>query len=486
MKHIKAVRIEHFMGIDDALIEPKKVTIIQGENGSGKSSTLDAFTAAFCPKSLKREAVKIGANEARVMVKMDDDTIITRVFKGGKSTVTVKTGDGDTKSSPQSFLDGLTGGGLNFNPVEFLFKKPSEQRELLLQALPIVVTQEDLMDWFERAFSVDTDKHGLEVLAEVAKVIYDERANANANVKALQAQVETMRGQVPMDFKAGDWEGVDTAGLTAQLQDIGRIEAEKMQMQDEGTKEEQAEKDWKNKAAEKRGKANTIGEQIAALQRELGQLLNDANAYDEYAGKAAQKSNKLLADAEAIVVPDKAEIEAKLSAYSEAQGILRIIETIKQSEGKLATAEAEAKALSDLLELARKKPSELLNNADFPVAGLEITDDAITFNGLPIQSLSTSEKVNISLEIARALAKNLGFILVDGIECLDPDHLIEFLDQCEKDKYDYLISYAKSGEMEVTTDVAAVKEQIARQVVEKKTEISPEEAGQMTISLEDE
>jgi DNA repair exonuclease SbcCD ATPase subunit len=486
MKHIKAVRIEHFMGIDDALIEPGKVTIVQGQNGSGKSSTLDAVQAAFFPKGLKREPVQIGANEARVMLKLDDDTLITRVFKGGKSTVTVKTGDGDTKSSPQSFLDGLTGGGLNFNPVEFLSKKPSEQRELLLQALPIVVTQEDLMDWFERAFSVDTDKHGLEVLAEVAKVIYDERANANANVKALQAQVETMRGQVPMDFKAGDWEGVDTAGLTAQLQDIGRIEAEKRQRYDEANRHLNEADDLIRSANAKTDKVDEIAKQIAQLQERQQQLTAEATEQFEDAETKKKRYGDLFNEAEAIVVPDKAEIEAKLSAYSEAQGILRILETIKQSEAKLTTAEAEAKALSDLLELARKKPSELLNNADFPVAGLEITDDAITFNGLPIQSLSTSEKVNISLEIARALAKNLGFILVDGIECLDPDHLIEFLDQCEKDKYDYLISYAKSGEMEVTTDVGAVKEQIARQVVEKKTEISPEEAGQMTISLEDE
>ena len=471
LKHIKAVRIEKFMGIDDALIEPGKVTIIQGENGSGKSSALDAILAAFFPKGLKREPVKVGSNEARVMVKLDDGTLITRKFKGGKSDVTVKSSDGDTKGAPQSFLDGLTGGGLNFNPVEFLAKKPAEQRELLLQALPIVVTQEDLMTWFERAFPIDTEKHGLEVLAEVAKLLYDERKDANTDVKALQSQLDTMRGQVPLEFKAEEWVGVDTAGLTQQLQDIGRIEAEQRNTRGQSTQVSHNAGKARQSAGECDQTIKKLQEQVVQFQQRIKEcedrIAEEQTDKERLLGAATEldiEAEKLHDDAEAIEAPDKAEIEVKLSAYSEAQGILRILETIGQSEGKLSTSEAEAKALDSLLELARQKPSELLKQADFPVAGLEITDEAITFNGLPIQSLSTSEKVGISLQIARALAKELGFILVDGIECLDPEHLLEFLSQCEADTYDYIITFAKSGKMEVTTDVAKVKKQIEGQL----------------------
>ena len=109
-----------------------------------------------------------------------------------------------------------------------------------------------------------------------------------------------------------------------------------------------------------------------------------------------------------------------------------------------------ADKLDDFVNLARRKPAELMKKAKMPVKGLGINDDMqITIDGLPIKNLSTSRQIKLALDIARATAGPLKLICIDRFESLSPKNQKVMLGEMEKDDFQYFISTVSNDEMKV-------------------------------------
>lgn len=192
MNTVVHIAIQNLFGLTECVIEPGQVTLLEGGNGAGKSAVLDAVQAAFTIKGIVGEPVTQGATKGTVLLKLKDGTQINRTYSAdGKSTVKVLTAAGDDKRSKQSWLDDLFGGQV-VNPVSFVGLDDKEKAKVLLSALPIHVTQEDLEGWFGEALPVDTDKHGLEVLSEVARLLYERRAKANSEATTIKNEHDAL------------------------------------------------------------------------------------------------------------------------------------------------------------------------------------------------------------------------------------------------------------------------------------------------------
>ncbi len=458
MNKIVLVEYQNVLGLTEAKIEPGLVTLAEGGNGAGKSALIDGLLAAFSAKGIEGEVVTQGADKGRVLVKLSDGHTIRASFTpDGKRKVSVLTPDGDEKRAPQGWLDDLFGTSI-INPVHFIELSPAEQRKVLLSALPIKVTHEDLQEWFGEAVPVDTDKHGLEVLSEIEKLYYERRKTANTQVKSLKSELEVVGKDIPEGFDAAEWESVDTGSLTQQLQDIGRIEAEKRQKLADADRIVRQADEWNVAAQQKRTKADGITAEIARLQALHADLLAQATEHEEGAAAEQERAEQVRAEAEAIEVPDKTIIEEKLAAYSQAQRVLQQIQNRDRLIFEIEMAEAAAANLDKQVELARQKPKDLLAEASFPVEGLEFTEDDIRVNGLSIESLSSGEKLKLGVAIAKAMTGELGFICVDGAEVLDEENLQWLMAQADEN-HQFIITKVDAGELRVTTSNGDEKQQ---------------------------
>ncbi len=170
---LKTVSIQNFRLLADAQIPiPSGLTLVNGENGLGKSSIFQAILwCLYGPDALgdnQTSLVRQGHREMSVRIEMDDDLRVVRKFslapngKSGRTELTVLQYGNDhsygTVAEAQDAINAFIGSRDIFmatayvdqhdGPGAFLRSKPAEQRQQLRNLLP----NSDHWDvWFELA-----------------------------------------------------------------------------------------------------------------------------------------------------------------------------------------------------------------------------------------------------------------------------------------------------------------------------------------------
>ena len=429
---IAKLSIKNFLGIPEREIEPGKITVISGANAEGKTSIIKALETAFIGSGDLSDRIRDNESKATITVELDDGLTISRRLTAAGNYVDVSK-DGFKRDGPQTWLGELVGEDpLSFDPIEFFSAKPARQREMILSAIPITVTPENLQEWFGQVnWGVDTNRHGLEVLAAVEQAAYEQRRDANATVKSAKGRMETLAENVPDDFDAEQWRDVDVSELNEQMRQAGQAEERQMNLRME--------------LAASKG----LEESLAAKAQDL--LRQVAGIEDEITG-CQQKQKQAASSLEDLHVPDASEAQQQLSEYSDAQRVLADVDALEQAQDELGVAETDAGVWDRLVEQARNKPDELLAAAEVPIEGLEINSDAILLNGIEIQNLSDSEKLFFALDIVRAVNRDFGIICIDGAESLDEEHFALLMEQAADDDFQYFITRVGKGELTIETE----------------------------------
>ena len=512
---ITKLEINNFIGITEATIEPKKMTVISGKNGRGKTSIVESIRAAF--RGASADKIKIGATKAEIFVSTDELEVRRRITAAG-STVTVKK-NGETVTKPQAYLDGIIG-DFSFEPVKFFTMSPKEQTEYLLKAIPVKATIEQLKTWSRSLLSaVDglATRHGLEAISMAGEMLYDQRAADNSRVKTLEATIAETESRLPesvRDFKPEDLQTVmEQINTSRELnQERARLLAKKDELTgEEGMTSEEIES-IQVKIDDKKAQFNSIedtasriflipleplenqrAEMVKALaeidekianarnnnQRKtdsatklkyLSESMEDLSKYLEAAKskmeelKVQQKNLDLAATA--ITPMELAPLEAKLSQLREAQGYQRDLGRLDDMRNELKavrkSAEDKDKAVKTLQTVA---PAELLAAAQMPVDGLAYSAGQFTLNGVPIQNLSTSQKVRLAVSVTRNLNKDYSVkaICLDGFESLDTETQKAFMTEAASDDFQYFITKVSDMDMDITTSNPK-EEQEARKI----------------------
>ena len=92
--------------------------------------------------------------------------------------------------------------------------------------------------------------------------------------------------------------------------------------------------------------------------------------------------------------------------------------TAMQKEVEGLTEKSEE--LTRKIELARELPATILAQASIPVDGLTVEGGVPLIHGLPISNLSDGELLELCVDITVSKPGQLGIILVDGAERLEP------------------------------------------------------------------
>ena len=402
-ENVKRIHVVEIVPGDGPLVT------IGGLNGAGKSSVLDSVAYALGGQALvPSEPIRKGEESAKIEVDLGD-LIVTRRFtkKDGvtTSTLVVKTRDGATYPSPQAILDKLLG-KLTFDPLAFSRAESKAQRETLA-----------------RLVGIDTS-----LLEAKRKTAFDRRTELNRSRKAVEAQLTA----APY-FKDAPAEEVSIANITLQLE-----EAEKLSSAYNDEHEKYADLTLARINAERnlnktRADIEDLEEDLEKIKKSLHQLKKDREEEEDIL-RAATKSleaQQLVADAAQEKIPDTSNLRDEITKAEQTNRQVRA----NQKRGELQTRAAElltqVEAETVSIETAEVEKTRVLVEATYPVPGLGLSDDGVTFNENPFEQASTSEQLKVSIAIGLAMNPTLKVLLIRNGNALDDNSFAQVAEQAQ-------------------------------------------------------
>lgn len=377
-----------------------KPVIITGKNGAGKSAVLDSIFSALTGKRLD-DPIRHGQDKAEVLINLGEYHV-RKVWtpKGERVEVfTFQDGKKVAYSSPQKFLDEQIG-KISFDPLEFKNMKPQAQVELLRE-----LTGLDFAD----------------IEAE-AQAVYAERTALNSKIREAVAFLQNSEAPAP---NVPD-EEISYSDMLKKI----------------------------NVLREKRRRFTEAATALEEFSEEIGKLITDISEKQNEISKIQSEINVLNGNLEAVKrhieeqeknMPEKVGEEQIIAAESE-------IEDVEKKNAEIRAAIRYRKAVKDSQKLKQKSDefSETLRrldqdkitriqNAQFPLEGLSLSDDAIIFKGTHFSRLSTGEQIKVSASIAMKLNPNLRVIFIRDGSLLDEEGLRAVIELAQAENYEIWI-----------------------------------------------
>jgi DNA repair exonuclease SbcCD ATPase subunit len=396
---------------------------VGGKNGAGKSSVLDSIAWALGGERLTpSEPIRAGQREAKVVVDLGE-YVVTRKFardpapcscgngddpthkndcdslhKFGptKSTLTVSNPQGAKYPSPQALLDKLYG-KLAFDPLAFVKEEPKKQTEILRRLTGLDFT----------------------LLDAQRKFAYERRGMTKRTLAIAEGKLDNMpshpnapQAEIPVD-------DVTREVNRGRLLEASVREAER-KLDDVKLAGEQIKRD----ADAHRGLIASLEKQLEKVRKQLSECDGLAEAND--ARHAAAET--ALADARAAV-PDFSVLEARLREVDATNK--RVRDNIARAVQEMEVVRLRKERDADDMEIAGidERKESALRAAKFPVTGLGLSDDGVTFEGLPFDQVSSSAQLRASVAIGLALNPELKVLLVRNGNLLDDDGLTAMAEQ---------------------------------------------------------
>lgn len=373
--------VSNIMRISTVRIEPNgaPALVLAGENESGKSSVLTALEMLFAgPKKFPREPLRRGTKAGQIVADLGDIIVTRRITPSGQ-TLEIRGKDDSKYGSPQAMLDAMVG-QLTFDPLAFATQDATTQARTLRLLAGI---QTDTLD------------------AEYKK-LFDERTDVNRDLK--QSEGALVKAARHADAPAAP---IDGGALIAEL----------------AAADELAKTAGALKATA--DKAHTAVEVADRRRVAAVTAVEDARAALEAAEQAemvADETYRQALDAESqahaawsagdALVPDRDALRRRFASIEQVNAKVRDNQAHAalqaQADERRAVAEKKTSRLNDILY----QKSELLRKAKFPVEGLGLSDDSVTWEGLPFAQASTAVRIRASVAIGLALNPELRVLMV--------------------------------------------------------------------------
>ncbi len=362
---------------------------ITGRNGQGKTSILDAIWWALdSNKVVQSKPVRDGAETGYVRLDLGE-YIVTKKFrvKGEDeftTTLTVENRDGAKYGSPVELLKSFLG-DLTFDPLAFSRMKARDQVTALRAMVP---------DFDFAAADEANDKD------------FKARTDVNRTVRELTARLEAI--QVP---ESAPTERVSASDLLSELQNA-------MEHNEGIEKERRRRADIEVKIAQLRDANDTRRDDIKRLEQRIRDLKVGITAAEQ----AVEELNDELDDVkDGVEAIDTASIRERIASAEETNRYVeRRIERQRLSDEAKRQQEI-SDGLTKAIDDRKAAAAKAVREAKLPVAGLELTEDAVLLNGVPFNQASDAEQLRVSISVAGAMNPRLRVIRVRDGSLLDDD-----------------------------------------------------------------
>jgi len=428
------------------------LVMVGGKNGAGKSSVLNSIAMALGGKDLAPvEPIRAGETEASIKLDLGD-LVVTRKFSREKthtsectygnavgttegdpvvvckdcnctptfsettSTLTVTNKDGAKYPSPQAMLNKLLS-SLTFDPLAFSNLDPKPQDEVLRKVMKIDTTQ------------IDTAR----------KATYDERTiqHKTRDIKMAQLLKLPKHDEVPAEEISFDVittqlkeaEGLKEAASAARK--LAEAHGEKIVAMSGGIAAGKARiKQLEDQLAEEKSQLEKREQERNILNTQHQELINTANKADK-------------------AVPDTESLRARLTEANETNAKVRDNAAYLKASREIIDVENRIEELNYAITTADEDKRKMLETAKFPVAGLGLNDNGVTFNGVPFKQASTAEQLRVSVAIGLALNPSLKVLLIRSGNLLDEDSLKLVAAQAEAADAQVWMEYVTSNSNDV-------------------------------------
>lgn len=417
--NIIELRAENIKKLKAIHIKPDgKSVLIGGENEAGKSSCLDAILYALAGKDvLCDEPLRKGTDKGFTKVNLGSLIVERRLTKGGGTSLVVTTADGTKQASPQTILDALLG-ILTFDPLAFSRMDPKKQRETLAKLVGI--------DFGPLTAEYDR--------------VFGDRTIINREVDRLKALVQS-RAETP----GLPEQEVKMESALAKLDAAQKANQARATAYQEVEKFETAEESSKAYAAEMVRRVTEIRKQIDELESRLASTESAARNADLEAQQASKATRDALERAGLMPLVDEHPIKDELSKLHTTNAAIRSNIEARQKRKELDAAEAQSGAYTKHLDGILEKKRTLVEQAKFPLPGLAITDDAVLFEGLPLQQASSARQIKISAAIGMALNPKLRVMIIREGSLLDAKSLAALQDMANSNDFQLWIERVGTG-----------------------------------------
>lgn len=410
-ENVKRLSVVEIIPGDNPLV------LIGGKNGAGKTSVIDSIAYVLGGERLvPSEPIRAGESEAKITADLDEFIVIRKFSrrremlcgpipddvphvhdsscpsKWGEttSTLSITNREGAKYPSPQAMLDKLLG-KLSFDPLAFSRESSKKQNEILRQLTKLDFS---MLDSQRTSASERRAMHKKSLtIAEGERAKMPTYADAPAEVISIEEISAEVR-------KADD---LRNAAETASI----AVEAAKKFLEANDNEQRAAKEGIQRLEAE-----------LKRAKDHLQFLTNTGEtktAETQLLVTAAEEAKKL--------VPNFEELDKRLREIDLTNGKVRanIIaadrdKEVKRLEGLVATEDARVKEI----DLSK---AQMLEAAKFPIPGLGLTDDGVTFEGLPLEQVSSSVQLRVSVAIGLALNSSIKVLLIRNGNLLDDDSL---------------------------------------------------------------
>lgn len=411
--------LENFMAITSATFDfDGKHAILSGPNGAGKSSVIDSIIYALSKTDAKIEDPIQHGKDLTIIRAYIGDIVAERRISPGNDKLKVYSKDGKVYDSPATLLNGFFD-VICMDPLEYKNMKESEQRAYIIDLVGL------------------SDK--LEELQEECKAKEDERRLIGRDVKRVKGALEEHGDKKEV---SEDYEDVDPSEFSAS-NDIERLESENKKLEEfrNSVKELEGLNKQKQRIIEKeipdidkqiealKERKENLHDDIKEINDDINEISDEIKTFDEV--KISQNIKSLKND-----IKNFEEIKAILEHNKKADELLKDLERHQQAYDDYT------KAIKDL----RNEGRMLVNNADMPIDGLDVTADAILYKGTRFNDLSSSEQIRVSTAIAMAINPQMKFVLIKDGSLLDEKSKKIIFDMADNNDFQIIMEQVASGD----------------------------------------
>lgn len=384
---------------------------VSGPPGRGKSTLVDLVWAAITKKDLGPRPVQAGKESGYIEVQIGDParertiTVRREYDAEGGDKLKVRASDHSkvTVTDIQKLIHSIS-----FDPLEFYQKKGIEQVNMLLRLLGV-----NLGDLDQRR-----------------KALYEERTTVGRVARAHRDAL----GERPAKV-----ERASVAELSAQLNEALEFNRDVDQRHELLTK-------LKDERAANAKRVEELRIQLANEESHLRMLDTRITKGEEVCAGLQKKDTGVIMQS----IKDVEQVNRAAEAYDR---------WMAEAE-KAAACDTRYKDLDEKVKAIDQEKEKLLSSAKWPVPGLSVDGDIVTFNGSPLIQEGEGKKLEVSFAIAAAMAPELRICRIDGAESLGASGRAEILriaKECDMQVFMSRVADGEAEEGEITIEEGVVR-----------------------------